>query len=270
MDGGKRLGVRTSMNPASHPYTSEEMMTIAAARKFRNRAICFVGVGPPTAAACVARELHAPNITLVYESGTIGSKPTAVPLSIADPELAETAEFIVSVPEIFAYWLQGGRIDMGFLGTAQVDRFGNLNTTVIGDYQSPKVRLPGAGGAPHIAANAREIVVILRHNPKALVPRLDFLSTPRCEGPITLVTDMGILESEPATGELTLTSHYAGISVSEIREATGWPLVIAADFSETPPPSEQELSVLRCITSKRTQLGKTTLTSANHNRLAAA
>jgi glutaconate CoA-transferase subunit B len=258
------------MNSASYPYTSEEMMTVAAARKFTNRAICFVGVGLPTAAACVARELHAPNITLVYESGAIGSKPSTVPLSIADPELAETAEFIVSVPEIFAYWLQGGRIDMGFLGTAQIDRFGNLNTTVIGDYQSPKVRLPGAGGAPHIAANAREIVVILRHNPKALVSRLEFLSTPRCKGQTTLVTDMGILESEPATGELILTSHYAGISVEQVREATGWPLAIAGGLRETPPPSEQELSVLRSITGNGTHLGKTALASANHNRLATA
>jgi len=270
MDGRKRLGVHSSMNPASHPYTSEEMMTIAAARKFRNRAICFVGVGLPTAAACVARSLHAPDITLVYESGAIGSKPTAIPLSIADPEIAETAEFIVSVPEIFAYWLQGGRIDMGFLGTAQVDRFGNLNTTVIGEYQSPKVRLPGAGGAPHIAANAREIVVILRHNPKALVARLDFLSTARCQGPTTLVTDLGILESEPATGELILTSHYAGSSLDHVREATGWPLAVASSLIETAPPSEQELSVLRSITSNSTQLGKTALSPANHNRLAAA
>src|SRR5262245_64296620 len=172
MDGSQRSGVRPCMN-----YTSEEMMTIAAARKFLDRTVCFVGVGLPSVAACVARELHAPNMTLVYESGAIGAKPTKAPLSIADLELAETADFIVSVPEIFGYWLQGGRIDMGFLGAAQIDRFANLNSTVIGDYFSPKVRLPGAGGAPQIAENAREIVVIVRQNPKAFVSRVDFVST---------------------------------------------------------------------------------------------
>src|SRR5215467_7083946 len=147
-------------------YTADEMMTIAAARKFRNRATCFVGVGQPSIAACLARQLHAPDIVLVYESGAIGPKPTKPPLSIADEELANTAQFIVSVPEIFSYWLQGGRIDMGFLGTAQIDRFANLNSTVIGDYNAPKVRLPGAGGAPHIAANAKEIVITARHDLK--------------------------------------------------------------------------------------------------------
>jgi len=269
MDGAKRFGVRTSMNTGLRPYTAEEMMTIAAARKFRDRTICFVGVGLPSAAACLARQLHSPNITLVYESGAIGSKPTTVPLSIADPELAETAEFIVSVPEIFAYWLQGGRIDIGFLGTAQVDRFGNLNTTVIGDYRSPKIRLPGAGGAPHIAANAREIVVIVRHNPKAFVSRLDFVTTPRCEGLTTVVTDLGILESEPGSGELILTSHHFGISVDQIREATGWPLNVADDLCETAVPTDEELAALRLLTD-RTELRKTALPSSKHNRIAAA
>src|SRR5436190_9350542 len=158
MDGRKCVGVYSRMNVPRPHYTPEEMMTVAAARTFKDRATCFVGVGQPSIAACLARAIHAPNITLVYESGAIGAKPTVPPLSIADPELAETADFIVSVPEIFTYWLQGGRIDMGFLGAAQIDRLGNVNSTVIGAYDSPKVRLPGAGGAPHIAANAREIV----------------------------------------------------------------------------------------------------------------
>jgi glutaconate CoA-transferase, subunit B len=254
---------------ATTNYTSEEMMTIAAARKFRDAAVCFVGVGLPSAAACVARQLHAPNIMLVYESGAIGSKPTTAPLSIADPELAETAELIVSVPEVFAYWMQGGRIDIGFLGTAQIDRFGNLNTTVIGDYKSPKVRLPGAGGAPHIAANAREIVVIVRHHPKAFVCRLDFLTTPRSCGPATVVTDLGILESEPATGELVLTSHHYGISVDQIRAATGWPLTVASELRVTPVPTDEELATLRSVANS-TEGGKTSLTAPNHNRLAAA
>jgi glutaconate CoA-transferase subunit B len=233
-------------------FTPEEMMTIAAARTFRDGATCFVGVGLPSVAACLARELHAPTITLVYESGAIGSKPTRPPLSIADPELAETADFLVSVPEIFGYWLQGGRIDMGFLGAAQIDRFANLNSTVIGDYRSPKVRLPGAGGAPQIAENAGEIVVIVRQNPKAFVSRVDFVSTVagrRSSGPTTVVTDLGVMETDPATGELILTSRHDGVSVEKIQEATGWPLIIAKDLTETPPPTEEELTALRLLNS---------------------
>jgi glutaconate CoA-transferase subunit B len=237
--------MRSRMSGYHGGYTSEEMMTIAAARKFRNRATCFVGVGLPSVAACLARELHAPDLVLVYESGAIGAKPTVPPLSIADPELADTAAFIVSVPEIFSYWLQGGRIDMGFLGTAQIDRFSNLNSTVIGDYHSPKVRMPGAGGAPHIAAHAKEIVVILRHSPKAFVLELDFLTTPRCKGPRTVITDLGILEADPALEELELTACHPGVGVDQIREATGWPLRVADDVSATPEPSVAELSALR-------------------------
>jgi glutaconate CoA-transferase subunit B len=226
-------------------YTPEEMMTIAAARRFRDRAVCFVGVGLPSVAACVARELHAPNMTLVYESGTIGAKPTKAPLSIADLELAETADFIVNVPEIFSYWLQGGRIEAGFLGAAQIDRFGNVNSTVIGNYNSPKVRLPGAGGAPHISANVREIVVIVRQTPKTFVARLDFLTTARTQARTTVVTDLGMLEMHPVSRELVLTSRYAGVSVEEIREATGWDLQISENLTETSEPTERELAVLR-------------------------
>jgi glutaconate CoA-transferase subunit B len=226
-------------------YTPEEMMTIAAARKFRDRAVCFVGVGLPSVAACVARELHAPNVTLVYESGTIGAKPTKAPLSIADLELAETADFIVSVPEIFGYWLQAGRIDAGFLGAAQIDRFGNVNSTVIGNYNSPKVRLPGAGGAPHIAANVRESVVIVRQTPKAFVARLDFITTARAQGRTTVVTDLGILEMHPVSRELILTSRYAGVGVEQIREATGWDLQISENLTQAVEPTERELAVLR-------------------------
>jgi glutaconate CoA-transferase, subunit B len=235
------------MKMSSNVFTPEEMMTVAAARTFRDGATCFVGVGLPSVAACLARKLHAPNITLVYESGAIGSKPTRPPLSIADPELAETADFLVSVPEIFGYWLQGGRIDMGFLGAAQIDRFANLNSTVIGEYVSPKVRLPGAGGAPQIAENAREIVVIVRQNPKAFVSRVDFVSTARSGGPTTVVTDLGVMETDPATGELVLTSRHPGVSIEKIQEATGWPLMIAKDLTETSPPTAQELAALRLL-----------------------
>jgi glutaconate CoA-transferase subunit B len=233
------------MNRIPAEYTPEEIMTIAAARKFRNRATCFVGVGQPSIAACLARELHAPEIVLVYESGAIGPKPTRPPLSIADEELADTAEFIVSVPEIFSYWLQGGRIDMGFLGTAQIDRFANLNSTVIGKYDSPKIRMPGAGGAPLITAGAGEIVVIVRQTEKSFVAELDFLTTARCKGVTTVITDLGVLETDAQTRELTLVSCHPGITADRVREATGWPLKVAEHAGETPSPTSLELSVLR-------------------------
>jgi glutaconate CoA-transferase subunit B len=226
-------------------YTPDEMMTIAAARKFRDGATCFVGVGLPSIAACLARELHAPDIVLVYESGAIGPKPAKPPLSIADEELANTAEFIVSVPEIFSYWLQGGRIEMGFLGTGQIDRFGNLNSTVIGKYSSPKVRMPGAGGAPLITAGAREIVVIVRQTPKSLVAELDFLTTAPCSGLTTVITDLGILETDAQSRELTLINCHPGVPVDRVREATGWPLKVADGISETLAPTSFELSALR-------------------------
>jgi glutaconate CoA-transferase subunit B len=236
MDGGERFGMC---------YTPDELMTIIAARTFRNHSTCFVGVGLPSVAACLARRLHAPAVRLVYESGAIGAKPATPPLSIADPELAGTADFIVSVPEIFAYWLQGGRIDTGFLGAAQLDRFANLNSTVIGDYRSPRVRLPGAGGAPHIAAHAKQIVVIVRQTPKVFVSRVDFVSTPPSKGSTTVVTDLGILEKHRETGELVLTAKHPGVTVNEILSATGWPLAIAGDLIETPAPTEAELRALR-------------------------
>ncbi len=233
------------MNSIVCDYAPDEMMTIAAARKFRKNATCFVGVGQPSVTACLARALHAPDIVLVYESGAIGPKPTKPPLSIADEELADTAEFIVSVPEIFNYWLQAGRIEMGFLGTAQIDRFANLNSTVIGKYQSPKVRMPGAGGAPLITAGAREIVVIVRQTTKSFVTQLDFLTTARCEGPTTVITDLGILQTDSETKELTLMTCHPGITIDRVREATAWPLKVADQVSQTPAPTALELSTLR-------------------------
>src|SRR5579872_1030918 len=158
-------------------YSTDEMMTIAAARMIRNGATLFVGIGLPSAAANLARLTHAPETVLIYESGTIGTKPAVLPLSIGDGELAETAESVVSIPEMFAYWLQGGRIDVGFLGAAQMDRFANINTTVIGDYHKPKTRLPGAGGAPEIAAHSKEVLITLRQNKRAFVEKLDFVTS---------------------------------------------------------------------------------------------
>jgi len=240
-------------------YTTDEMMTIAAARMIRNGATLFVGIGLPSAAANLARLTHAPETVLIYESGTIGTKPAVLPLSIGDGELAETAEAVVSVPEMFAYWLQGGRIDLGFLGAAQIDRFANINTTVIGDYRKPSTRLPGAGGAPEIAASCKEVLITLRHNKRAFVNKLDFLTSSGHmeggesrarmklpgKGPTAVITDLGILTPDPESRELTLTSVHPGVTTQNVVESTGWPLKVAAQVSTTAPPTETELRTLR-------------------------
>ena len=163
--------------PETLATTPTEVLTVAAARAVADGTVCFVGIGLPSAAANLALRTHAPNAVLIYESGVIGARPEVLPLSIGDGELVDGALAVVSVPEIFAYWLQGGRVDLGFLGAAQVDRFGNLNSTVIGPYDTPATRLPGAGGAPEIASAARETVVVVRHNPRTFVERLDFVTS---------------------------------------------------------------------------------------------
>ena len=226
-------------------YTADEMMAVAAARRLRNGTVCFVGIGLPSQAANLARTTHAPECVLVYESGTIGAKPEHLPLSIGDGELAESADAVVSVPEIFGYWLQGGWIDVGFLGAAQIDRRGNLNSTVIGDYDSPRVRLPGAGGAPEIAAMCRETFVMLRHEPRAFVEELDFLTTPG-QGVSCVVTDLGVLEPADA-GELTLTELHPGVTVDQALEATGWDLRAIEDPRRGKPPTRDELAALRAL-----------------------
>ena len=225
------------------------MMAVEAARRLGDGDVCFVGIGLPSLAANLARATHAPSCVLIYESGTIGSKPAELPLSIGDGELAETADAVVSVPEMFAYWLQGGRIDVGFLSAAQIDRWGNLNSTVIGDYASPKVRLPGGGGAPEIATSARKVFVMLRQTPRAFVERLDFL-TSSGDRVALVVTDLGILEPDPESRELTLTFTHPGVEVEQVREATGWELRVADDLGQTTPPAEEELTRLRALKTK--------------------
>lgn len=240
-------------------YTTDEMMSIAASRVLTNGAVCFVGIGLPSEAANLARATHAPECVLIYESGTIGAKPEVLPLSIGDGELAEHADSVVSVPEIFNYWLQAGRVDVGFLGAAQIDRYANINTTVVGPYESPKVRLPGAGGAPEIAASAREVVVVLRQKPRAFVEELDFVTSVGYagggdsrdrlgylgSGPKTVITDLGVLTPDPETKELTLTALHTGATVEKAKEATGWDLKVADEVAGTDPPSDRELDVLR-------------------------
>jgi glutaconate CoA-transferase subunit B len=236
------------------------MMTIAAARSLPDGASCLVGIGLPSTAANLARRVHAPRLVLVYESGTLGTKPDYLPLSIGDGILAETADSVVGLVEIFNYWLQPGRIDIGFLGGAQIDRFANINTTVIGeDYSSPAVRLPGAGGAPEIAASCREVIVVMRHGRDKLVERVDFVTSVgfgsgpgererlglRGGGPSRVITDLGILEPDPETRELVLTHVHPGVTSSEVKSATGWELRVVEALQETAPPTEHELAVLR-------------------------
>jgi glutaconate CoA-transferase, subunit B len=232
--------------------TRQEMMVIAAARALSDGEVCFVGIGAPSTAANVARRLHAPDLVLVYESGCIGAKPTTLPLSIGDGELADTADVVVSVPEIFNYWLQPGRINVGFLGAAQIDRYVHLNTTVLGSYDHPAVRLPGAGGAPEIAACCPRTIVMIGQSRRTFVDPLDFrTSTLGGRGPHLVVTDLGVLRPDPVDGELVLTEVHPGVTVEEARQATGWSLRVASEVAEAPAPSEKELSVLRALYARR-------------------
>jgi glutaconate CoA-transferase, subunit B len=221
---------------------SDELQTIVAARSLATKRSCFIGVGRPSTAAILARMIHNPDLVLVYESGTIGAKPHRVPLSIGDGELAETADAVVSVPEMFNYWIGPGRIEVAFLGAAQIDRHANLNSTVIGDYEHPRTRLPGAGGAPEIAIGCREVVVIAPQTPRTFVERLDFLTTSGART-TSVITDLGVLE--PREGELELTAVHPGVEVERVREATGWPLRVADALATTAEPTREELSALR-------------------------
>jgi glutaconate CoA-transferase, subunit B len=244
--------------------TAGEVQTIVAARRLRDAGSVFIGVGRPSTAAILASMVHNPELVLVYESGTIGAKPFHIPLSIGDGELAATADAVVSVPEMFNYWIGPGRIEVAFLGAAQVDRFANLNSTVIGDYEHPRTRLPGAGGAPEIAASCGEVVVIAQHDQRTFVERLDFVTTVghgdgpaarerlgfRGAGPSAVITDLGLLEPDPATRELVLTHVHPGVEVDQVREATGWDLRVADAVAVTEPPTAEELDALRELVSR--------------------
>jgi glutaconate CoA-transferase subunit B len=220
---------------------SGDVQTVVAARSLIGKRSCFIGVGRPSTAAILARMVHNPELVLVYESGTIGAKPYRVPLSIGDGELAETADLVVSVPEMFNYWIGPGRVQVAFLGAAQVDRLANLNSTVIGDYDHPKTRLPGAGGAPEIATGCGEVVVIAPHSPRTFVERLDFRTTTGART-TAVITELGVLE--PRDGELTLTALHPGVTVEQVRDATGWQLRVADELVNTPPPTADELAAL--------------------------
>ena len=242
-------------------WTSAEMMTVAAARALKDTDVCFVGIGLPSAACNLARLTHAPGITLIYESGTIATRPDVLPLSIGDGELCETALTTVPVPEMFRYWLQGGRITVGFLSGAEIDRFGNINTTVIGDYAAPRTRLPGGGGAPEIATDCGEIFVIMRQSRRSFVDRLGFRTSlghgeggdqrarlgVRTKGPTMIVTDLCVMRPDPETMAFRVVSLHRGVTREAVAEATGWPVEFAAALEETPPPTAAELTALRAL-----------------------
>ncbi|MGH8135145.1 MAG: CoA-transferase subunit beta [Steroidobacteraceae bacterium] len=239
-------------------YSRDEMMTVAAARMLWDGCVCFVGIGLPSAACNLARLTHAPGLVLIYESGTIGTRPKVLPLSIGDGELAETAACVVPLPEIFSDYLQAGRVDVGFLGAAQIDRFGNLNSTVIGPYATPRTRLPGAGGATEIAAHARQVFIVMKASARSFVSKLDFqtsggyfegrgTSGARGGGPAVIVTDVGILKPAVASGEFALSAIYPGIPVEEARAAIGWKLEVAQELETIKAPTAAELAELRAL-----------------------
>lgn len=243
-------------------YTPQEMMTVTAARLLSNDDVCFVGIGAPSGACNLARLTHAPRINLIYESGTIGTRPRALPLSIGDGELCETALTTCSVPEMFRYWLQGERLSIGFLGAAQIDRFANLNSTVIGPYMSPTVRLPGAGGASEAATQCRQIFVIIQQSPRTFVEELDFVTSlghgeggdhrarlgVRTLGPTQVITDLGVLRPSSRSRELEVVSVHSGVTREQLVAATGWPLRFGERVEITPAPRKEELEALRALT----------------------
>jgi glutaconate CoA-transferase subunit B len=239
-------------------YSSTEMMVTAAARLLRDGDVVFVGIGLPNLACNLARRTHAPNLNMIYEAGVIGAQPARLPLSIGDPTLVSGAAAVCSMYEVFAFYLQRGKIDVGFLGGAQIDRFGNVNATVIGSYERPKVRLPGSGGSAEIAAWANRTYLITPHQKRRFPERCDFVtgagflsgraartsSGVRGGGPQAVVTNLGILTPDDS-GELILSALHRGATVAQAIEHTGWPLKIADDLRTTTPPTDEELSLLR-------------------------
>lgn len=239
-------------------YSASELLTINAARLLRDGDVVFVGVGLPNLACNLARRTHAPNLLMIYEAGVIGAQPARLPLSIGDPTLVSGALAVCSMYDIFALYLQRGYVDVGFLGGAQIDRFANINATVIGDYNHPKVRLPGSGGSMEIAAWANRCYIITPHQKRRFPEKVHFRTSAgfldgkpqrlaaqlRGSGPQAVVTDLGILEPDE-TGELVLTALHPGVQVGQVQENTGWQLKISADIRLTEPPSEEELIILR-------------------------
>ena len=236
-------------------------MTAVAARELRDGEVVFVGIGLPNLACNLARATHAPNLVLIYESGAVGAVPERLPVSIGDPALVTGALMVCGMADVFQYFLQNGRIQVGFLGGAQVDRYGNINTTVIGPYATPKVRLPGSGGAAEIAIHARRTLIITRASRRALPETVDFITSPgqrakgktRRElgmpgaGPVKILTDLGVLEANAETGEMELTALYPGVTLDAMRTAVGWPLAARARVGAVEQPTARELTLLRDV-----------------------
>ena len=235
-------------------YTATEMMIVASARQLAGERVCFVGVGPPNIACNLAKRTVAPDLELVYESGVFGSAPARLPLSIGDPTLVTGATLVTNQFELFAYYLQAGLIDVGFLGASQIDRHGNINTTVIGRYDSPKVRLPGSGGACEIAINAKKVFVIMPQSKRSFVERIDFTTSPGHlsgkrpagwgQGPAVVVTNLGVYRFDDH-GEMFLASLHPDVSLQDARDNTSWELRVAKDLEETLKPTEEELRLVR-------------------------
>lgn len=242
-------------------YSPAEMMTAVAARELRDGEVVFVGIGLPNLACNLARATHAPRLVLIYESGAIGAEPARLPVSIGDPSLVTGSLMVCGMADVFQCLLQNGRIEVGFLGGAQIDRYGNINTTVVGSYRHPTVRLPGSGGAAEIAIHARRTLVISRLSRRAFPERVDFVTSPghrmagrtRRElgmpgaGPVRVVTDKGILDADSETGELVLAALYPGVTVEEVRAGVGWPLRSRDRLAAVAPPTTAELELLRDV-----------------------
>ncbi len=240
-------------------YSPSEMMAAVAARELADGEVVFVGIGLPNLACNLARATHAPNLVLIYESGAVGAVPERLPVSIGDPSLVTGSLMVCSMADVFQLFLQNGKIEVGFLGGAQIDRWGNINTTVVGSYARPKVRLPGSGGAAEIAIHAQRTLIISRLNPRAFPEQVDFITSPgqRCKGksrkelgmpgagPVKVITDMGILEADRETGELVLTALYPGVEESQVKQGVGWPLRSVPPLGLVDPPKEEELRLLR-------------------------
>ncbi len=233
-------------------------MAVTASRALANGEVVFVGIGLPNLACNLARATHAPDLVLIYESGAVGAVPERLPVSIGDPALVTGSLMVASMAEVFQYMLQNGRIEVGFLGAAQIDQWGNINTTVIGSYDAPKIRLPGSGGAAEIAAHAKRTIVIAKLGAKTFPAAVDFVTSPGHRyhgarrgpgltgaGPVSVITDMGILEVDEASGELVLAALYPGVSVETFARGVGWPLRTQPSLREVEPPTHTELDLLR-------------------------
>ena len=241
--------------PSDRGYTASEMMIVASARQLAGERVCFVGVGPPNIACNLARRTVAPDLELVYEAGVFGAVPARLPLSVGDPTLVTGAALVTNQFELFAYYLQAGLIDVGFLGASQIDRYGNINTTVIGEYDRPKVRLPGSGGACEIAINAKKVFVIMPQSKRSFVERIDFTTSPGHlggkrpagwgGGPSVVVTNLAVYRFREGTGEMELAALHPGVSLEEVRDNTSWEVEVADDLTETPPPTAEELRLMR-------------------------